>query len=75
MSTQPIKHQLERFNRLDLLGQPTPLEKLERLSAWLGRDVYIKRDDLTPLAMGGNKLRKLEYLAADALAQGADTLI
>ena len=75
MSTQPIKQQLDRFNRLDLLGQPTPLEKLERLSTWLGRDVYIKRDDLTPLAMGGNKLRKLEYLAADALAQGADTLI
>ncbi|WPN57746.1 D-cysteine desulfhydrase [Pseudomonas sp. P9_31] len=70
-----IKHQLARFNRLDLLGRPTPLEKLERLSTWLGRDVYVKRDDLTPLALGGNKLRKLEYLAADALAQGADTLI
>jgi D-cysteine desulfhydrase len=70
-----IKQQLARFNRLDLLGHPTALEKLERLSAWLGRDVYVKRDDLTPLAMGGNKLRKLEYLAADALAQGADTLI
>ncbi|NUT74996.1 D-cysteine desulfhydrase [Pseudomonas sp. C1C7] len=70
-----IKQQLARFNRLDLLGQPTALEKLERLSTWLGRDVYVKRDDLTPLAMGGNKLRKLEYLCADALAQGADTLI
>lgn len=70
-----IKQQLARFDRLDLLGQPTPLEKLERLSTWLGRDVYVKRDDLTPLAMGGNKLRKLEYLAADALSQGADTLI
>lgn len=70
-----IKQQLARFDRLDLLAHPTPLEKLERLSTWLGRDVYIKRDDLTPLAMGGNKLRKLEYLAADALAQGADTLI
>ncbi|MFJ4195698.1 D-cysteine desulfhydrase [Pseudomonas sp. NPDC089534] len=70
-----IKQQLDRFHRLDLLGQPTPLEKLDRLSAWLGRDIYFKRDDLTPLAMGGNKLRKLEYLAADALAQGADTLI
>ncbi len=70
-----IKEQLSRFNRLDLLGHPTPLEKLDRLSTWLGRDIYIKRDDLTPLAMGGNKLRKLEYLAADAIAQGADTLI
>ncbi|WDH53663.1 D-cysteine desulfhydrase [Pseudomonas chlororaphis] len=70
-----IKRQLDRFNRLDLLGGATALEKLERLSTWLGRDVYVKRDDTTPLAMGGNKLRKLEYLAADALAQGADTLI
>lgn len=70
-----IKQQLARFNRLDLLRSTTALEKLERLSAWIGRDIYIKRDDLTPLAMGGNKLRKLEYLAADALAQGADTLI
>ena len=70
-----IKQQLARFNRLELLGGPTPLERLERLSAWVGRDVYVKRDDITPLAMGGNKLRKLEYLAADALAQGCDTLI
>ncbi|QLL13776.1 D-cysteine desulfhydrase [Pseudomonas chlororaphis] len=70
-----IKRQLDRFNRLDLLGGATALEKLERLSTWLGRDIYVKRDDTTPLAMGGNKLRKLEYLAADALAQGADTLI
>ena len=70
-----IKQQLARFHRLDLLGSTTALEKLERLSAWIGRDIYVKRDDTTPLAMGGNKLRKLEYLAADALAQGADTLI
>jgi D-cysteine desulfhydrase len=66
---------LARYPRLDLLGAPTPLHKLERLSQWAGRDIYIKRDDTTPLAMGGNKLRKLEYLAADALAQGADTLV
>ncbi|SDZ66715.1 D-cysteine desulfhydrase [Pseudomonas sp. NFIX28] len=70
-----IKQQLDRFHRLDLLGGATALEKLERLSIWLGRDVYVKRDDTTPLAMGGNKLRKLEYLAADALARDADTLI
>jgi len=70
-----IKERLSRFHRLDLLGQPTPLEKLERLSQWLGREIYVKRDDLTPMALGGNKLRKLEYLGADALAQGADTLI
>lgn len=70
-----IKQQLARFNRLELLGNATALEKLERLSTWLGRDVYVKRDDTTPLALGGNKLRKLEYLAADALAAGADTLV
>ncbi len=70
-----ITQSLARFPRLELLGAPTALEKLERLSQWVGRDIYVKRDDLTPLAMGGNKLRKLEYLAADALAQGCDTLI
>ncbi|MGV6394871.1 D-cysteine desulfhydrase [Pseudomonas caspiana] len=70
-----IKQKLAEFNRLQLLGGPTALEKLERLSLWAGRDIYIKRDDTTTLALGGNKVRKLEYLAADALAQGADTLI
>ncbi|MEG1042554.1 MAG: D-cysteine desulfhydrase [Pseudomonas sp.] len=70
-----IDRQLSRFNRLDLLGAPTPLQKLQRLSAWTGRDIYVKRDDCTPLALGGNKLRKLEYLAADALSKGADTLV
>ncbi len=70
-----ITQSLARFPRLELLGAPTALEKLERLSQWVGRDIYVKRDDLTPLAMGGNKLRKLEYLAADALAQGCDTLV
>ncbi|RMT76797.1 D-cysteine desulfhydrase [Pseudomonas viridiflava] len=70
-----IKNQLARFNRLDLISAPTALEKLDRLSIWAGRDIYVKRDDTTTLALGGNKVRKLEYLAADALAQGADTLI
>lgn len=70
-----LRQQLARFARLDLVGNVTPLEKLPRLSDYLGREVYVKRDDLTPLAMGGNKLRKLEFLLADALAQGADTLV
>ena len=48
---------------------------LPRLSDYLGREIFIKRDDVTPLAMGGNKLRKLEFLAAEALREGADTLI
>lgn len=70
-----LKTRLEAFDRIDLLGNCTPLEKLHRLSEFTGRDIYIKRDDITPLAMGGNKLRKLEYLAAAALAEGADTLV
>jgi len=66
---------LTRFPRLEFIGAPTPLEYLPRLSDYLGRDIPIKRDDVTPMAMGGNKLRKLEFLAADALREGADTLI
>lgn len=66
---------LTLFPRLELIGAPTPLEYLPRLSDHLGREIFIKRDDVTPLAMGGNKLRKLEFLAADALREGADTLI
>jgi len=54
---------------------PTPIEPLPRLSAKLGRQIMIKRDDCTGLAGGGNKTRKLEYLLADAQSQGADTLI
>ena len=68
-------HLLHQFPRLELLGAPTPLEHLPRLSGYLGRDIFIKRDDFTPVAMGGNKLRKLEFLAADALREGADVLL
>ncbi|WP_313159858.1 D-cysteine desulfhydrase family protein, partial [Mixta calida] len=66
---------LIQYPRLELIGAPTPLEHLPRLSDYLGRDIFIKRDDITPLALGGNKLRKLEFLAADALREGADVLI
>lgn len=68
-------HLIHQFPRLELLGAPTPLEHLPRLSDYLGRDIFIKRDDFTPVAMGGNKLRKLEFLAADALREGADVLL
>jgi D-cysteine desulfhydrase family pyridoxal phosphate-dependent enzyme len=54
---------------------PTPLEPLPRLSKELGPRLYIKRDDQTGLAGGGNKTRKLEFLVADALEKKADTLI
>ncbi len=70
-----LREALARFPRLDLAGGPTPLDKLERLSTSLGSDLYVKRDDTTPFALGGNKVRKLEFLAADALKAGADTLV
>lgn len=61
---------------MNLAHLPTPLEPLPRLGAHLGLDdFWVKRDDLTGLALGGNKARKLELLLADALARGADTLV
>ena len=67
---------LSRFPRIRLGHLDTPLEPLTRLSAHLGGpNLYIKRDDCTGLATGGNKTRKLEFLMADALAQKADTVI
>jgi L-cysteate sulfo-lyase len=63
-------------NRIALAYLPTPIERMERLTRYLGGpDLYIKRDDQTGLATGGNKTRKLEFLVADALAQGCDHLI
>ena len=53
---------------------PTPVHKLENISRLLGTQVYIKRDDLTGLGLGGNKVRKLEYLLAEAKAQGAQVV-
>jgi D-cysteine desulfhydrase len=75
MTPGNLASRLEAIERLSLLAGPTPLQHLPRLSAHLGRDVYVKRDDLTSLAMGGNKLRKLEYLGADALRRKADVLV
>ncbi|GAF92882.1 unnamed protein product, partial [marine sediment metagenome] len=67
---------LAQFPRRRYTQGETPIEKAPRLSSVLGGpDIYIKRDDLLGLAAGGNKTRKLEFLVADALAQGADTLI
>lgn len=61
--------------RIELAYAPTPLLRLERMSAELGVELWIKRDDLTGLLESGNKVRKLEFLIGEALAQGADTLI
>jgi len=67
---------LARFPRIRLGHFPTPLERLDCLTAALGGpEIWIKRDDCTGLASGGNKTRKLEFLVADALAMGADTLV
>ncbi|MCQ4158582.1 1-aminocyclopropane-1-carboxylate deaminase [Roseomonas sp. GC11] len=65
-----------KFPRKQLAFWPSPIHKLERLSQELGVEVWAKRDDISSgLAFGGNKVRKLEWLAADALAQGCDTLV
>ena len=67
---------LTRFPRVRLAHAPTPLEPLDNLSRLLGGPrIWIKRDDCTGLAIGGNKTRKLEFLVGAALAEGADTLI
>jgi len=67
---------LERFPRRRYTACITPIEKLPRFSAVLdGPDIYIKRDDLLGLTGGGNKTRKLEFVVADALENGYDTLI
>ena len=67
---------LARFPRLSLGHFPTPLEPLNNLTALLGGPkIWIKRDDATGLASGGNKTRKLEFLLADALAKNADIVI
>ncbi len=69
---------LSNFERYPLTFGPTPIEHLPRLSEALGNkvEIYAKRDDCNSgLAMGGNKLRKLEYIVPDAIASGADTLV
>ena len=72
----PHTMHLARFPRIHLAHLPTPLEPLPRLSAELGGpEIWIKRDDCTGLAGGGNKTRKLEFLLGDAFEQGADTLV
>lgn len=67
---------LARFPRVFLAHLPTPLERLDRLSEALGGpEIWIKRDDCTGLSTGGNKTRKLEFLMAEAIAEGADLVM
>ena len=60
--------------RVSLGVFPTPFYKLESISAKYGKNIWIKRDDMCGVALGGNKVRKLEFLLADAKAQGCDTV-
>ena len=61
--------------QINLASLPTPMQPLRRLSEKFGVELYIKRDDLTGAALSGNKIRKLEFVLADALGQKADTVI
>ncbi len=61
--------------QIDLARLPTPVHPMHRTGEKLGVDLYVKRDDLTGAALSGNKIRKLEFVLADALAQKADTII
>jgi len=73
---QRILDAIDKLARLRLAKLPTPLDEMPNLSKVLGGPrLLVKRDDLTGLATGGNKTRKLEFLIADALAQGCDTVI
>ena len=75
MASKLLK-QLAQFARAELGFLPTPVTHLSRLSDVLsGPEIHIKRDDLTGLALGGNKTRKLEYIMGDALNRGADCVI
>jgi D-cysteine desulfhydrase family pyridoxal phosphate-dependent enzyme len=70
-----FQEKLNTIPRIPFAETPTPLEHLPRLSAELGRPIYIKRDDVLGPAMGGNKTRKLEYLLADAQRKGYKKIV
>ena len=70
-----IRDHLAPFPRAQLMTAQTPVERLNRLSDKLGIDLWLKRDDLTGLGLGGNKTRQLEYYFGEALSQGADTVL
>jgi len=66
---------LASFPQAGFVPFPTPLERLDRLSDHYGLDLWIKRDDLTGIGMGGNKIRQLDFYFGDAMARGADTIL
>lgn len=73
--TDTIQHVLREHRRAGLTIEPTPIHRLARLSSKLGREVYALREDMTGFGLGGNKVRKLDYLVGDAVSRGADTLV
>ena len=76
ISREELKGRLAALPRLHLAALPTPLEELRRLSDHLaGPQLWVKRDDLTGLALGGNKIREFEYQIAQAVEQGCDVLV
>lgn len=75
ISRAEARGRLDLPDRIDAARLPTPVEPLERAGARLGLDLWIKRDDTTGFALGGNKVRKLEFSFARLLADGADTAL
>ncbi len=74
-SREVVLKRIQAFPRCALAHLPTPLEPMPNLSDLAGVNLLVKRDDQTGLAFGGNKVRKLEYVMADVLAQGADCIV
>ena len=66
---------LSDFPHVPLAVLPTPLYKLPNVSRALGKNIWVKRDDMTGVALGGNKVRKLEFLLADAMKEGAELVM
>ncbi|MGD8535074.1 MAG: pyridoxal-phosphate dependent enzyme, partial [Candidatus Aminicenantes bacterium] len=76
ISAEGLEKRINKFRQVKLAHLPTSLEKMRTLSVELnGPTIYIKRDDMTGLAFGGNKARKLEFIIADALAKKANAVI
>ena len=74
-AAQSLESKLATFARARLLNGPTPLDQLHHLGGRLGVSFWLKRDDLTPIALGGDKPRKLEFELGRAAADGADVIV
>jgi D-cysteine desulfhydrase family pyridoxal phosphate-dependent enzyme len=75
-TTEDIRDRIAKFPRVGLVQRPTPFRKLARLSERIGGpEIYVKRDDLTGLAFGGNKSRKLEFIVGDMLQKRTDVVV